>query len=227
MPDSTNRVINLPLGLVLKRAWYARLVLGIAVIITAIGTLVLQRACAIADQERFATAVNIAEDRLARHMENSYRELQGVVGLFAEGRLISATAGIANLFQSDLAKAPFMPLPQDESDQSAKKFGIPIAAVLRVSDVATGVSIMQAEPVVSGEMVATRTLQMFGRSWVVTYRSTAAFDAGSNRTMVPLFAGVGLGAAIGLFLLSSWHQSPLGIDSRSPCSRPVSDGCRL
>ena len=202
MSDSTTRVINLPLGLVLKRAWYARLVLGIAVIITAIGTLVLQRACAQADQERFATAVNIAEDRLARHMDLSYRELQQAAELLGDGRVLSATSGIVKVFQGDLGKAPFTTVRPDESGQSGADSGIPIATVLRVSDVITGASFMQAEAAESGELITTRTLQIFGRSWVVTYRSTAAFDAGSNRTMVPLFAGVGLGAAIGLFLLS-------------------------
>ena len=202
MSDSTTRVINLPLGLMLKRAWYAQLVLGIAVIITAVGTLMLQRACAIADQERFTTAVNIAEDRLARHMESSYRDLQGVAELFVEGRFISATTGVVKLFQSDLGKAPFIPVRHGESNQSAAGTGIPIATVLRVSDGTMGASFIQTEAAESGERITTRTLNMFGRSWVVTYRSTAAFDAGSNRTMVPLFAGVGLGAAIGLFLLS-------------------------
>jgi signal transduction histidine kinase len=62
------------------RAWYAWLVLGVAMGLTAIGALVLQRAIVDIDAERFAITVDATQERILRRIETYGAMLSGVAG---------------------------------------------------------------------------------------------------------------------------------------------------
>ncbi len=63
------------------RAWYAWLVLAAAMVLTATGTIVLQRAITHTDDERFMSAVGNAENSITRRMETYGAMMRGVSGL--------------------------------------------------------------------------------------------------------------------------------------------------
>ncbi len=74
------------------RPWYARVVLVTALAVTAFGSLVLQTAVDRTDDERFATAVATAEERVRLRITGCGAMLQGTAGLFAGGAGIDQAA---------------------------------------------------------------------------------------------------------------------------------------
>ncbi len=82
MSERTVRISTVEPSPFTDRAWYAWLVLGVAILLTTTGTVVLHQAVTHTDDERFFTAVASAEDRVTRRMETYSAMMRGASGLF-------------------------------------------------------------------------------------------------------------------------------------------------
>ena len=342
MNESTERITTVEPSPFTDRAWYAWLVLVVAIALTATGTVVLHRAITHTDDERFATAVASIEDHVTRRMDTYSAMMRGVSGLFDGATEVNRTTfaaymqhidmrhnypGILGLgwsapvpagsesatlawlvaqgyqqprlwsnqrsdqrseLQPELGRTAILLLEPDEAGnrraigfdmasettrrlamlqaltvadirasgpvtlaQDIGRSGVmgflvylPIFAhgserrlrgyvfapfrcddlfsvifpdapdtslTLRVSDAEGDVvmydttttdSAQSSSASTSASHRTIRTISMLGRTWMVDYRSTAAFEQRSSQGLVPLFAGSGLILGFGLFLLA-------------------------
>ena len=85
------------------RAWYSWLVLSVAITLTGVGTLILERAMAQTDNKRFAAAVTGAEARISQRMETCGALLRGATPVFAGATGIDRPTFNAAMARLDLA----------------------------------------------------------------------------------------------------------------------------
>ncbi len=102
MADQTSRVFYTEITPFTDRSWYARLVLVVAIAITAVGTVVMQMAISHTESERFQIAVSSAEERITRRMETYEAMLRGAAGHIESSARIDRAGFTSYLKRLDL-----------------------------------------------------------------------------------------------------------------------------